>query len=147
MNTFDYVRPSTVRDAVAAASAPGAAYLAAGTNLLDLMKGGIAGPSRLIDISRLPGLDRIETLADGETLHPVQAAFIAHDGMQCGFCTPGQIMSAVGLIAEGQSGGEPERVRELMSGNLCRCSAYKGITEAVLDAHTTVNAAKRKDAA
>jgi xanthine dehydrogenase YagS FAD-binding subunit len=65
MNSFDYVRPATVREAVAAASEPGAAYLAAGTNLLDLMKGGIARPSRLIDISRLPGLDRIEELADG----------------------------------------------------------------------------------
>ena len=65
MKTFDYVRPATVREAVAAASEPGAAYLAAGTNLLDLMKGGITLPSRLVDISRLPGLDRIEDLADG----------------------------------------------------------------------------------
>jgi len=65
MKSFDYVRPATVREAVAAASEPGAAYLAAGTNLLDLMKGGIARPSRLVDISRLPGLDRIEELADG----------------------------------------------------------------------------------
>ena len=65
MNTFDYVRPATVKDAVAAASEPGAAYLAAGTNLLDLMKGGITRPSRLIDISRLPGLDRIEDIGDG----------------------------------------------------------------------------------
>ena len=65
MNTFDYVRPATVQEAVAAASEPGVAYLAAGTNLLDLMKGGIAGPRRLVDISRLPGLDRIEDLADG----------------------------------------------------------------------------------
>lgn len=65
MKTFDYVRPATVREAVAAASAPGAAYLAAGTNLLDLMKGGVTGPSRLVDISHLPGLDRIEDLADG----------------------------------------------------------------------------------
>jgi len=89
----------------------------------------------------------IEGLADGETLHPVQAAFIAHDGMQCGFCTPGQIMSAVGLIGEGHAGDDPERVSELMSGNLCRCGAYKGITEAVLDAQRTLNAAKRKDAA
>ena len=60
MNTFDYVRPATIPEAVAAASEPGAAYLAAGTNLLDLMKGGIARPSRLVDVSRLPGLDRIE---------------------------------------------------------------------------------------
>jgi xanthine dehydrogenase YagS FAD-binding subunit len=65
MNSFDYVRPATIREAVAAASEPGAAYLAAGTNLLDLMKGGIARPSRLVDISHLPGLDRIEELPDG----------------------------------------------------------------------------------
>jgi xanthine dehydrogenase YagS FAD-binding subunit len=65
MNTFDYVRPMTVREAVAAASEPGAAYLAAGTNLLDLMKGGITRPSRLVDISHLPDLDRIEDLSDG----------------------------------------------------------------------------------
>jgi xanthine dehydrogenase YagS FAD-binding subunit len=65
MKTFDYVRPATVKEAVAAASEPGATYLAAGTNLLDLMKGGVARPSRLVDISRLPGLDRIEELADG----------------------------------------------------------------------------------
>ena len=67
-------------------------------------------------------------------LHPVQAAFIAHDGFQCGFCTPGQIMSAVGLIREGEAGDDPERIREGMSGNLCRCGAYAGITEAVLEA-------------
>ena len=77
----------------------------------------------------------IEGLAQGNDLHPVQEAFIAHDGFQCGFCTPGQIMSAVGLIQEGQAGDDPERVREGMSGNLCRCGAYRGITEAVLHAH------------
>jgi xanthine dehydrogenase YagT iron-sulfur-binding subunit len=74
----------------------------------------------------------------GDQLHPVQAAFIAHDGFQCGFCTPGQIMSAVGLIAEGRAGGDPERIRELMSGNICRCAAYRGITEAVLEAHANL---------
>src|SRR5260370_42400369 len=74
----------------------------------------------------------IEGLAQGDALHPVQAAFIAHDGLQCGFCTPGQIMSAIGLIEEGQAGDDPERVREGMSGNLCRCGAYAGITDAVL---------------
>src|SRR3979409_209123 len=76
----------------------------------------------------------IEGVARGDQLHPVQAAFIAHDGLQCGFCTPGQIMSAIGLIHEGQAGNDPERVREGMSGNLCRCGAYAGITDAVLEA-------------
>src|ERR1700727_3141592 len=76
----------------------------------------------------------IEGVARGEELHPVQAAFIAHDGFQCGFCTPGQVMSAIGLIQEAQTGNDPERIREAMSGNLCRCGAYAGITQAVLDA-------------
>ena len=74
----------------------------------------------------------IEGVARGEELHPLQSAFIAHDGFQCGFCTPGQIMSALGLINEGQAGCDPERIREGMSGNLCRCGAYAGIVEAVL---------------
>jgi xanthine dehydrogenase YagT iron-sulfur-binding subunit len=89
----------------------------------------------------------IEGLAQGDTLHPVQAAFIAHDGFQCGFCTPGQIMSAVGLIQEGQAGDDPERVREGMSGNLCRCGAYAGITDAVLDAQRGLTKLDRKHAA
>ena len=89
----------------------------------------------------------IEGLADGDALHPVQAAFIAHDGMQCGFCTPGQIMSAVGLIAEGQAGDDPERIREGMSGNICRCGAYAGITEAVLDAQRSLAEADRRKSA
>ena len=80
----------------------------------------------------------IEGVARGDQLHPVQAAFIAHDGLQCGFCTPGQIMSAIGLIGEAQAGTDPERVREGMSGNLCRCGAYAGITEAVLEATTNL---------
>lgn len=82
----------------------------------------------------------IEGLAQGDALDPVQAAFIEHDAFQCGFCTPGQIMSAVGLIREAQAGHDPERVREAMSGNLCRCGAYAGITEAVLDAQTRIGA-------
>ena len=89
----------------------------------------------------------IEGVAKGSALHPVQAAFIAHDGFQCGFCTPGQIMSAIGLIAEGQAGDDPERVREGMSGNLCRCGAYAGITEAVIEAQKTLAAADRKEVA
>src|SRR6266704_6779687 len=81
MKTFDYVRPATVREAVAAASEPGAAYLAAGTNLLDLMKGDITRPSRLVDISHLPDLDRIEHLPDGGIRIGalVRNADLAHD--------------------------------------------------------------------
>lgn len=89
----------------------------------------------------------IEGVAQGDELHPVQAAFIAHDGFQCGFCTPGQIMSSIGLIQEGQAGNDPERVRECMSGNLCRCGAYQGITEAVLEAQASINAADRRRSA
>jgi xanthine dehydrogenase YagT iron-sulfur-binding subunit len=87
----------------------------------------------------------IEGLADGDRLHPVQAAFIAHDGFQCGFCTPGQIMSAVGLLREGEAGDDPERVREGMSGNLCRCGAYAGIVEAVLHAQQRVADEEREE--
>ena len=81
MNRFDYVRPTTVAEAVAAAATPGSVYLAAGTNLLDLMKGGIVSPQRLVDVSRLPGLDRIEHLADGGVRigMRVRNADLAHD--------------------------------------------------------------------
>src|SRR5215813_9623560 len=89
----------------------------------------------------------IEGVANGADLHPVQAAFIAHDGFQCGFCTPGQIMSAIGLIQEGQARDDPERVREGMSGNLCRCGAYQGITAAVLEARKGLAQAERRNAA
>ena len=89
----------------------------------------------------------IEGLARGDALHPVQAAFIAHDGFQCGFCTPGQIMSAIGLIQEAQTGNDPERIREAMSGNLCRCGAYAGITEAVLEARQSLTDSNQKRSA
>ena len=89
----------------------------------------------------------IEGVARGDRLHPVQEAFLAHDGLQCGFCTPGQIVSAIGLIQEAQAGDEPERVREGMSGNLCRCGAYRGITEAVLEAQKVLDAAGRREVA
>ena len=94
------------------------------------------------------GLDvtTIEGLADGDDLHPLQAAFIAHDAFQCGYCTPGQICSAVGMIAEADEGwpsavtgdissGPPllddDEIRERMSGNLCRCGAYPRILSAI----------------
>ncbi len=72
----------------------------------------------------------IEGLASGDELHPVQAAFIKHDGFQCGYCTPGQIMSAVALLTEGCPTSD-EGIRECMSGNICRCGAYPGIVAAV----------------
>ncbi len=75
----------------------------------------------------------IEGLADGDKLHPVQAAFLERDAFQCGYCTSGQICSAVGLINEGHAHGDAE-IRELMSGNICRCGAYPNIVAAVRDA-------------
>ena len=91
----------------------------------------------------------VEGLADGEELHPVQAAFVARDALQCGYCTPGQVCSAVGVLAEAAAGWpsavtedlaaeaialDAAEVRERMSGNLCRCGAYANIVPAVLDA-------------
>jgi xanthine dehydrogenase YagT iron-sulfur-binding subunit len=75
----------------------------------------------------------IEGLSDDGDLHPVQRAFIARDAFQCGFCTPGQIMSAVALLAEGRAGSDAE-IREFMSGNICRCGAYPNIVAAIRDA-------------
>jgi len=75
----------------------------------------------------------IEGLAQGETLHPMQAAFIEHDAFQCGYCTPGQIMSAVACVHEGHAAND-DQIREYMSGNLCRCAAYPKIVDAVREA-------------
>jgi len=74
----------------------------------------------------------IEGLAPDGRLHPVQQAFIRHDAFQCGYCTPGQIMSAVALLEEGRAGSD-EEIREFMSGNLCRCGAYPNIVAAIRD--------------
>ena len=74
----------------------------------------------------------VEGLADGPNLHPLQRAFVERDAFQCGYCTPGQLCSAVGLIKEGQARTRDE-VRELMSGNLCRCGAYVQILDAVVE--------------
>ena len=74
----------------------------------------------------------IEGLGTPDDLHPMQAAFVARDAFQCGYCTPGQICSAVALVAEGQARA-PEDIRELMSGNLCRCGAYSNIVAAIGD--------------
>jgi xanthine dehydrogenase YagT iron-sulfur-binding subunit len=75
----------------------------------------------------------IEGLATGETLHPLQAAFIEHDAFQCGYCTPGQIVSGVACIAEGHAGSAGE-IKAWMSGNICRCGAYPGIVAAIAEA-------------
>jgi xanthine dehydrogenase YagT iron-sulfur-binding subunit len=72
----------------------------------------------------------IEGLAKGEELHPMQAAFLKHDGFQCGYCTPGQICSAVACVQEGHTKTDAE-IREWMSGNLCRCGAYPNIVAAI----------------
>ena len=93
----------------------------------------------------------IEGLAGGDELHPLQAAFVEHDAFQCGYCTPGQICSAVGMLAEAQAGWpsavtadlaaapvlDDDEIRERMSGNLCRCSAYPNIVAAIRDAAGT----------
>jgi xanthine dehydrogenase YagT iron-sulfur-binding subunit len=79
----------------------------------------------------------VEGLADGDTLHPVQSAFIEHDALQCGYCTPGQICSAVGLIGEAHAEDlelDEDTIRERMSGNICRCGAYPGIVAAIAQA-------------
>ena len=79
----------------------------------------------------------IEGLANGEELHPLQAAFIEHDGFQCGYCTPGQICSAVALLKENHANSDDE-IREWMSGNICRCGAYPNILAAIKEAKTKV---------
>jgi xanthine dehydrogenase YagT iron-sulfur-binding subunit len=80
------------------------------------------------EVTTIEGLSK-----DGEALHPMQQAFVECDALQCGYCTPGQIMSAIGCVAEGHAGSDDE-IREYMSGNLCRCAAYPKIVEAVKQA-------------
>jgi len=91
--------------------------------------------SCLVLVAQCDGRDvtTIEGLARDGQLHPVQEAFIRHDGFQCGYCTPGQIMSAVALLEEGRAGSD-EEIREFMSGNLCRCGAYPNIVAAIREA-------------
>jgi xanthine dehydrogenase YagT iron-sulfur-binding subunit len=91
--------------------------------------------SCLMLVAQCDGRDvtTIEGLAPDGLLHPMQEAFVRHDGFQCGYCTPGQIVSAVALLAEGRAGSD-EDIREFMSGNLCRCGAYPNIVAAIRDA-------------
>ena len=91
--------------------------------------------SCLVLAARLDGrrVQTVEGLSTGDDLHPVQRAFAEHDALQCGYCTPGQVMSAAALIEEGHAGSDNE-IREWMSGNICRCGAYPNIVAAVRDA-------------
>jgi len=86
----------------------------------------------------------VEGLAVGDQLHPMQRAFITHDAFQCGYCTPGQICSAIGLAQEGRANTR-EAIREQMSGNLCRCGAYSNIVAAVEEALPLMQAAPKPD--
>ena len=72
----------------------------------------------------------LEGIADGDTLHPMQQEFIDHDALQCGYCTPGQIMAAIACVREGHASSRDD-IREYMSGNICRCGAYVGIVAAI----------------
>src|SRR5215470_13065098 len=122
MNQFDYVRPTNVAEAIAAAATPGAAYLASGTNLLDLMKGGVVRPSLLVDVSRLPGLDRIEPQANGDLRIGalVRNADLAHDAAFARACP---------AVAEALLSGASPQLRNAatIGGNLLqrtRCSYF-----------------------
>jgi xanthine dehydrogenase YagT iron-sulfur-binding subunit len=84
----------------------------------------------------------IEGLVEGEGLHPMQRAFIAHDAFQCGYCTPGQIMSAVALLEEGHASNDAE-IREWMSGNICRCAAYPNIRAAIREVRDAAEGNRR----
>ena len=128
MRTFDYVKPATVSDAVRAAAEPGSAYLAAGTNLLDLMKGGIASPSRLVDVTRLPGLDGVERLADGGIRIGalVRNADLAHDAA---------FARAYPAVAEALLSGASAQLRNAatVGGNLLqrtRCAYFYDVASA-----------------
>jgi xanthine dehydrogenase YagT iron-sulfur-binding subunit len=113
-----------------------------------LLDGRRANACLLLAVAVREDVTTIEGLAEGEALHPVQAAFVEHDAFQCGYCTPGQICSAVAVIEEARQGwasavtgdaaGEPElderEIRERMSGNICRCGAYANIVPAVAEA-------------
>lgn len=86
----------------------------------------------------------IEGLANGDKLHPMQQAFIDNDAFQCGYCTPGQIMSAVACVKEGHANNDDD-IREYMSGNLCRCAAYPNIVAAIKQAAPAISAEPQKD--
>jgi xanthine dehydrogenase YagS FAD-binding subunit len=128
MKSYDYVRPASVADAITAASLPGSAYLAAGTNLIDLMKGGVSRPDRLVDVTRLPGLDRIEPLVDGGVRIGalVRNADLAHDAA---------FAKAYPAVAEALLSGASAQLRNAatVGGNLLqrtRCAYFYDVAAA-----------------
>jgi len=154
---FAYLPPGNAAAAVTAVAGDrAAAFLAGGTNLVDHLKLGVATPDVLVDITSLTSDEITDDGAEvvtadglaGDGLHPVQQAFLDHDGYQCGYCTPGQVCSAVGVLDEAKQGHPShvtddleaevdltdDEIRERMSGNLCRCGAYPGILAAVREA-------------
>ena len=116
-------------------SVHGIAYtvLIDGTRVLSCMSLAVAVRGEVTTIEGLSG--------EREPLHPMQQAFIEQDGFQCGYCTPGQILSAIGCVHEGHAGSDDE-IREFMSGNLCRCAAYPRIVAAVRQAAAQMNGRK-----
>jgi len=154
MQATDFASATTIQ--VAVNGAPQAITVDARTSLLDLLRerlhlngtkkgcnhGACGACTVLVDGRRVlscltlaatcdgAAVTTIEGLAQGDSLHPLQAAFIEHDAFQCGYCTPGQILSGVACIAEGHA-GSTEETRAWMSGNICRCGAYPGIIAAI----------------
>ena len=101
-----------------------------------LVGGRRANSCLLLAVAVRGDVTTIEGLADGEALHPVQEAFVEHDAFQCGYCTPGQICSAAGVLDEARAEGmalDDDEIRERMSGNLCRCGAYVNIVAAIAE--------------
>ena len=158
MNPFTYARATDAADAIRLGGNAQAKYLGGGTNLVDLMRETIERPAVLVDGARIlfclalavqyegRAVTTVEGLASGGALHPLQRAFIEHDGFQCGYCTSGQICSAIGMIEEVRRGVPShvtedllaerialsrDELRERMSGNLCRCGAHNGIVAAI----------------
>jgi xanthine dehydrogenase YagT iron-sulfur-binding subunit len=97
----------------------------------------------LAAVAQSKSITTIEGLANNGDLHPMQQAFIDHDAFQCGYCTPGQIMSAIGCVSEGHADNDDD-IREYMSGNLCRCAAYPNIVDAVKQARSLMKTASRE---
>ena len=158
MQSIFYDRARDVNHALELARQPGAKFIGGGTNLLDLYKSGIEKPVRLVDGQRINACLTLAVMHDGRDIttveglgqegqpHPMQQAFMDCDGFQCGYCTPGQVCSAVALLDEVKArqasmlteGDQlapgalsEDEIRERMSGNLCRCGAYPNIVKAI----------------